>query len=70
MSGKTSLLHAICGEMAYVSDEYIEAKGGLEAEFVGTQLFEMHREVVRAKIDKPPIIKRGSTAYVEQSSWI
>lgn len=69
-SGKTSLLNAIFGEMAYVSDKQIEEFGGLDAEYAGPKLFELHREVIRSQIEQAPIVKRGKTAYVEQNPWI
>jgi len=69
-SGKTSLLQAIFGEMAFISDQQIEELGGMTAEYKGEQLFQHHRDIIRSKIEQAPIIKRGTTAYVEQNPWI
>jgi hypothetical protein len=51
--------------MAYISDQYIENKGGSEAKFTGDELIKMQSEVIETKIDQAPIIKRGSTSYVQ-----
>lgn len=64
-SGKTSLLNAIFGEMAFIEDKHIEEAGGMEAELTDEQLFEMQKKVVRTECAHPGIIKRGSTSYVE-----
>jgi hypothetical protein len=53
-----------------MSDELIKDKGGLEAEFTGEDLFKMHKTMIQSKIEKSPIVKRGTTAYVEQNPWI
>jgi ABC-type lipoprotein export system ATPase subunit len=50
-SGKTSLLNAIIGDMAHMSDKQIEEAGGLDAEYNGSKLFELHQKIVRSKIE-------------------
>jgi ABC-type lipoprotein export system ATPase subunit len=64
-SGKTSLLNAIFGEMAFISEELIKEQGGLEAEYCGADLFKMQKKMIQSKIKTAPIVKRGTTAYVE-----
>lgn len=69
-SGKTSLLNAIIGEMAFVDNAHIAQAGGMEAELTDKEFFELQNTVVRSKIDSPAVIKRGSTSLVEQQPWI
>ena len=42
----------------------------MKAEYKGEELFKHHRSIIRSKIDQAPIVKRGTTGYVEQNPWI
>jgi ABC-type lipoprotein export system ATPase subunit len=63
-SGKSSLLNAIFGEMAHVSDKFVEKVGGMDSTHTGADYLKLQRDMLAEPID-PPIVRRGTVSYVE-----
>ena len=70
-AGKSSLLHAIIGDMIYIPSADVEEIGydePVKTETMNT----LRKKVLNPEFSPPeaPITQRGDLAYVEQSPWI
>jgi hypothetical protein len=52
--------------MVFVAQNHIDQAGGFDAELTGTEFQKLQGKVLKSKIDEKPIVKRGSTSFVEQ----
>ena len=71
-SGKSSLLHAIIGDMIHVPESDIEQFGGLDMEVDQDTFKELSKKVLEPSftVETRPIKINGGISYVEQVSWI
>jgi ABC-type phosphate/phosphonate transport system ATPase subunit len=70
-AGKSSLLHAMIGDMIYLPPKEVEKFGGLEKLASQEEFDEFTKHLLSKELDFQPVVRTdGSLAYVEQQAWI
>jgi ABC-type phosphate/phosphonate transport system ATPase subunit len=70
-AGKSSLLHAMIGEMIYLLPKEVKKFWGLEKLASQEEFDEFTKHLLSKELDFQSVVRTdGSLAYVEQQAWI